>query len=261
MTEPVNAGSFCPNPDCAKHGRTEGSEIVRYGKSAQGLQRWRCNPCGRVFNENKGTLFYRKRTPEKDIMEALTMLAEGAGVNSVARVKGVKVDTVVGWAREAGEHAEAVSEALQGDYEVGPSQVDGLWSFVGHKGAKKNLPETASEGTFWRTTVLEIDTRLRAARGLEKSETAASEQAFRQLKGRGNPKVPPPLVSDGWGGIDQALIEVYGQAPAYPGRGRPPTLKRPGESWQYLMIVKHRDGTGNLTSVDRARGRAQGGAG
>ena len=50
--------------------------------------------------------------------------------------------------------------------------------------------------------MLEIETRLRVARGLGKSETAASEQAFRQLKGRGNPEAPPPLASDGWGGID-----------------------------------------------------------
>ncbi len=137
MTELMNAGSFCPNPDCAKHGQTEGNDIVRFGKSAQGRQRWRCNACGRVFNENKGTLFYRKRTPGKDIMEALSMLAEGTSVNSVSRAKGVKASTVAGWAREAGEHAEAVAETLQGDYGMGASQIDRLWSSVGHQGSKK----------------------------------------------------------------------------------------------------------------------------
>jgi hypothetical protein len=100
-------------------------------------------------------------------------------------------------------------------------------------------------------TVLEMDTRLRAARGLEKTETAAGEQAFRQLQQRGNPEAPPPLVSDGWGGIDQALIEVYGQVPAYSGRGRPPTCKQPDPDWQYLQIIKHRDSAGKLESVER----------
>ena len=71
--------------------------------------------------------------------------------------------------------------------------------------------------------MLEIATRLRVARGLEKSESEASEQAFRQLQERGNPDAPPPLISDGWGGIDQALIEVYGCVPVYTGCGRPPT--------------------------------------
>ncbi len=137
MTELVKVGSFCPAPGWPKHGQTEGHEIIRHGRTGQGKQRFRCERCGQSFNENQGTLFHRKRTPEKDIMEALTMLAEGTGVSGVSRVKGVKADTVLGWLREAGEHAEAVSEALLGDYEVGPSQIDGLWSFVVNKGSKK----------------------------------------------------------------------------------------------------------------------------
>jgi hypothetical protein len=53
--------------------------------------------------------------------------------------------------------------------------------------------------------------------------------------------VPPPLVSEGWGGHREALIEVYGQGPEYSGRGRPPSLKQPGQAWQYLQMVKQRD--------------------
>jgi transposase-like protein len=250
MTELVEVGSLCPNPECLKHGQTEGNEIIRFGQTRQGRQRFRCKCCGRCFNENQGTLFYRKCTPEKEILETLALLAEGTRISSLSRAKGFKEDTILTWLRQAGEHAEAVEEVLLHDYEVGPSQIDGLWSYVGHKGAKKKLPETQTEGTFWRTTVLESETRLRVARGLEKSETAASEQAFGQLRQRGNPETPPPLVSDGWGGIDQALIGVYGQVPSYRGRGRPPTRKQPGENWQYLQIIKHRDSTGNLIDVE-----------
>ena len=119
------------------------------------------------------------------------------------------------------------------------------------QGRQKKRPETETKGTFWRVTVLEMDTRLRAARGLEKTETVASEQAFRQLQQRGNPAAPPPLVSDGWGGIDQALIDVYGRVPDYGGRGRPPTCKQPDPDWQYWQIIKHRDSAGRLESIER----------
>lgn len=251
MADLVEVGQFCPNVDCPKYGQTEDHRIIQFGKSRQGKQRYRCQCCGETFNENYGTLFYRKRTPEKDIMETLALLAEGNRVSSLSRTKGFKEDTMVGWLREAGAHAEAVSAALLDDYAVGPSQIDGLWSYVGHKGAKNNRPETETEGTFWRVTVLEMDTRLRVAGGVEKTETAASEQALRQVQQRGNPEAPPPLVSDGWGGIDQALIEVYGQVPPYRGRGRPPTVKQPVPGWQYLQIIKHRDSRGNLTSIER----------
>lgn len=90
--------------------------------------------------------------------------------------------------------------------------------------------------------MIEIDTRLRAAGGVAKTETEGAIIAFETLKRRGHPDGPPPLASDGWGGHRDALIEVWGQVPPYGGRGRPPTHKQPGEAWQYLQLVKQRDG-------------------
>jgi hypothetical protein len=64
---------------------------------------------------------------------------------------------------------------------------------------------------------------------------------FQTLKQRGHPDKPPPTISDGWGGIREAMVEVYGQVPAYSGRGRPPTQKQPGDDWQYSQMVKLRE--------------------
>ena len=89
-------------------------------------------------------------------------------------------------------------------------------------------------------TVIEPETRLRAARGIAKTETEASKQALATLKQRGHPETPPPLVSDGLGGHREALVEVYGQVPAYSGRGRPPSRKQPQDDWIYLQMVKQR---------------------
>jgi len=36
-------------------------------------------------------------------------------------------------------------------------------------------------------------------------------------------------------------MEVYGEVPDYRGRGRPPSLKQPGEEWQYVQMVKQRE--------------------
>ena len=66
-------------------------------------------------------------------------------------------------------------------------------------------------------------------------------EAFQTLKRRGHPEAPPPIISDGWGGIDEAMIEVWGQVPAYTGVGRPPTRKRPQPGWQYVQMVKQRE--------------------
>jgi hypothetical protein len=89
--------------------------------------------------------------------------------------------------------------------------------------------------------MIDIDTRLRVARGIAKTETEASQEVFETLKRRGHPQAPPPTVSDGWGGIDDAMVEVYGLVPEYQGVGRPPTRKQPQPGWQYLQLVKQRE--------------------
>lgn len=73
---------------------------------------------------------------------------------------------------------------------------------------KKNYPETEEKGQFWRSTMIDPDTRLRVARGIAKTETEASVEVFESLKERGHPEAPPPTVSDGWGGIREAMVEV-----------------------------------------------------
>jgi len=100
-----------------------------------------------------------------------------------------------------------------------------------------------------RSTMLDMDSRLRVACATEKDETQASMGVFRILKRRGHPADPPPTISDGWGGIDEAMVEVYGMVPEYCGRGRPPTRKQPGKDWLYLQMVKQRDEHGRFEGV------------
>jgi hypothetical protein len=94
-----------------------------------------------------------------------------------------------------------------------------------------------------------MDSRLRVARGLAKDETQASSEVFHTLKRRRHPDGPPPTISDGWGGIDQAMIAVYGIVPEYSGRGRPPSRKKPGADWQYVQLVKQHDEHGRLQGI------------
>ena len=114
---------------------------------------------------------------------------------------------------------------------------------------QKKYPESAEQGQFWRSTLLDMDSRLRVARSIAKTETLASIEVFRTLKGRGHPTGPPPTLSDGWGGIDEAMVEVYGLVPEYCGRGRPPTRKKAQPGWQYLQMVKQRNEQGQFQGI------------
>lgn len=140
MSKFAQVGDFCPNEVCPDHGKVQSEQqhnIIRFGKSKAGRQRYRCKTCRKTFTETKGTIFYRRRTSEKEIVDTLALIAEGNRINSLVRVKGHKEDTIIDWIREAGSHAEAIEEVLLAEYHLTRGQIDGLWAYVGNKGEKK----------------------------------------------------------------------------------------------------------------------------
>ena len=141
MKQFAQVGEYCPNESCPDYGRLQEENqqqtISKYGKTKNGTQRYQCTSCKKTFTATKGTIFYRRRTPVKEILEALAMIAEGMRISSVSRVKGYKEETISDWLKEAGDHAEKVEAVLLANYQLERGQLDGLWSYVGNKGAKK----------------------------------------------------------------------------------------------------------------------------
>jgi transposase-like protein len=144
MTEFAQVGDYCPNETCPDYGKRQDKRqhnIIKFGKTNAGRQRYCCNTCKETFTETKGTLFYRRRTDEDEIIEILALVAEGNRISSLARVKGHKEDTIIDWIREAGKHAEEVEAMLMAKHQLTRGQLDGLWAYVGNKGAKKTIPK------------------------------------------------------------------------------------------------------------------------
>ena len=140
MNELVQVGDFCPNEVCPDYGKLQSDrqdKIIKFGKTQAGRQRYKCKTCGKTFTETKGTLFYRRRTPEDEIIDTLAHIAEGNRISSLVRTKGHKEDTIIDWIQEAGKHAEAIEEVLLADHQLTRGQIDGLWAYVGNKGEKK----------------------------------------------------------------------------------------------------------------------------
>src|SRR3712207_5399952 len=93
-----------------------------------------------------------------------------------------------------------------------------------------------------------MDTRLRVGRAIGKTEEQVAQELMAQLKERGHPDQPPALATDGKGDYRSALVETWGQVPAYQGRGRPPPQKQPQPEWQYVQVIKERSGS-QVTAV------------
>jgi transposase-like protein len=142
MSQLARVGQFCPYEDCSDYQRVDKGNIIHYGKSRQGQQRYQCKSCQRTFNEHSGTVFYGRKRSETEILECLALLAEEVRISSISRTKGIKEDTILAWLRQAASHAEQIEAVLLDEYQIGPGQIDGLWTYVGRKESKKR-PTTA----------------------------------------------------------------------------------------------------------------------
>lgn len=144
MSKFAQVGDFCPNTDCADQGKRQSERqqnIIRFGKTKAGRQRFKCKTCGETFVETKGTIFYRRRTPQDEIIETLALIAEGSRISSLTRVKGHKEDTIIDWIRDAADHAEVIEEVLLAEHQIERGQLDGLWAYVRNKGEKRTTPK------------------------------------------------------------------------------------------------------------------------
>ena len=146
----AQVGDFCPNEICPEYGKIQSDQqrsIKKAGKTKKGRQRYQCKTCGQTFVETKGTIFYRRRTAEEEILETLAFIAEGVRISSLARVKGHKEDTILDWLRTAAQHAEEMEEILLAEYQLDQGQLDALWSYVGNKGEKRGILKQKNEAS------------------------------------------------------------------------------------------------------------------
>lgn len=144
----VLPSSFCWNRDCPDYGLVNHGNIVKYGRTDKGTQRWKCKICNEVFVGNKGTVFYGLHHSPETILECMAMLAERNSLAAIHRIKGIKEETVMGWLRKAASHVEDVEAMLLANYHLNRVQLDAMWTYVAHKGEKadilKRLTEAAS---------------------------------------------------------------------------------------------------------------------
>ncbi|MFQ3664279.1 MAG: hypothetical protein SNJ69_18045 [Chloroflexaceae bacterium] len=63
-------------------------------------------------------------------------------------------------------------------------------------------------GSFWRGIMLDSDTRLRVGCAIGKTEEEVAHDLMAQLKKRGHPDAPLPMVTDGKGDYRTALVET-----------------------------------------------------
>ena len=144
----VSSNWFCWNEDCPDYGKVDHGNIIKFGRTKKGTQRYQCTSCEKTFVETKGTVFYGRHHAQETILECLAWLAERNSLAAIHRVKGIKEETVSDWLRAAAKHVEGIEVLLLASYHLTRAQLDALWTYVGHKGEKgggrKKTPEAPS---------------------------------------------------------------------------------------------------------------------
>ena len=123
----------CPTPACPA------PRVVRNG-TAKGRPRYRCRGCGAWFGATTGTPGYRLRTPPAEIGRALLIVLRRGSLRAAEEVTGHKAETIGRWLRLAAAHAEALTESLARDLQLGEVEIDEFWSFVKESSAASRRP-------------------------------------------------------------------------------------------------------------------------
>ena len=144
----AHAGSFCWNEACANYGQVGKGNMIKNGKTDKGVQRYRCHTCQQTFTETKGTLFYRCRHSEEEIVACLAMVGDRTSLAAIHRMKGIKEETVCRWMQRAATEVEQIEEQLVGPKKLSRVQMDALWTSVGHKGEKGGNQKKKHEERF-----------------------------------------------------------------------------------------------------------------
>jgi transposase-like protein/IS1 family transposase len=139
----------------------EGTEIKKFGKHRNGLQRFQCKACRSTFTEDHAPSFrvadYLK---DKRGIMALKLLVEGCSVRSVERLTGIRRDSIIDLLLIAGERCERLMDRLIQDVPVSDVQADEIWSFVGKKERRKKMDDDEILGDSYCWVAIEARTKL-----------------------------------------------------------------------------------------------------
>jgi transposase-like protein len=96
-------------PDYGKRGAGNLTVCARYGKEKQRRMLY-CRSCKARFSERKGTPLFGSQLTEEQALSIFEHLADRTGVRATARLVKVNRNTVVRYARLAGDHARLLHD-------------------------------------------------------------------------------------------------------------------------------------------------------
>lgn len=202
------------------------AQCRKYGRR-NGLQRYQCGQCQKVYTEPHKRFFDNRYTRAEDGLLALRMLLEGNSIRATERLTDLHRDTVLALLMQAGERCERMFGRLVTNIPVRDVQCDEIWGYVAKKEAHK-LPAEANDnsmGDAYCFVAIERYTKLVLNFALGRRDQATTDAFIEGLRAATAPQ-RFQITTDGFQPYKSAitttlsdrcdfamLVKVYAQAP------------------------------------------------
>lgn len=201
-------------------------ECKKAGKRSDGLQRYRCNQCGKTLSDRKqfGVVGHKQIDDAKALL-ALQLIVEGNSLRTTHRITGLGRNTILRLLVLAGERCEALLATKVRNVPVTDVQTDEIWGFVFKKkyhvhGGEENFAEI---GDAWCFVGIERSSKLVLAHHLGKRTVSAATRFMWKLARATDPTQKFQLTTDGLNAYPYAVGNVFGHE---------------GERVDYAQLVK-----------------------
>jgi transposase-like protein/IS1 family transposase len=132
----------------------------KHGKDRYGVQRYKCNHCGKTFVEETAKPLGGMRIEMKDAALALNMLLEGMSMRAVSRLTGLDRGTLDNLILTVGANCEAMMNGLR-NVQATNVEVDEIWSFIGLKEKRRDMRGYGREfGDSWTWIAVDADHKM-----------------------------------------------------------------------------------------------------
>lgn len=188
-------------------------DCQRFGKHRNGLQRFRCNRCGKSYTEPHEREFAaQRRLITNDGLLAIKLICEGNSIRSASRITGLHHRTIMQMLIAAAEHCRAMLSTMIQNVPATDIQCDEIWTYVFKKQAhRRGNEENFTEiGDAWIFVGIERNTKLVLAYELGSRSVRCATRFMRKLARATDPAQKFQLTTDGLTAYASAVGDVFG---------------------------------------------------
>jgi transposase-like protein/IS1 family transposase len=190
-----------------------GNASKRFGRHANGLQRYRCLSCRKTFTEDHEPSFRTEdylRDPRG--LTAIQLLLEGCSIRTAERMTGIRPATICKLLVIAGDHCERLMATLIQNVPATEVQGDEAWGFIAKKERNKGPEEAHNDsiGDCYVWVCLERNTKLVLSYSVGRRTLEHAMDLMLKLRRATSPDQRFQLTTDGLRAYVAAVDEMIG---------------------------------------------------